>query len=330
MYELTNPWVLLLWALPVGIYYLCKPLHVEHKLALRVPFFAAYQHQQQQGGTEQHIQWLSHWAGIWFLLVLALAGPRWIGPPQSIDEDTRNVMMVLDISGSMGLQDMRNGSKLQSRWAVVKHTALDFVSHRPEDKIGLILFGERAYLFAPLTHDQITLKHRIEDASVGLAGQATALGDAMGLAIKHLQSTPKKGRVIILLTDGVANAGLMSPMKAAQFAKQQGIKVYAIGLGPQSSDQSLSGIFWQMQHANDLDEATLRKISNLTHGQYYRANDAQSLAAIYQSIQKLEPVKQARNHLQAEQQYFFWPLSLAFMWILLLFSLQIFKDRRRA
>lgn len=329
MYDLAYPWLLLFWFLPLIIYKGLKPVNVEYKFAIKVPFFSDYvQHKQTQFQSSQSCMWLYHWIGIWMLLVLAFAGPRWVGPPQSLFSEARNIMMVLDISGSMALQDMPNGDHMQSRWSVVKRKALDFVSKRPEDKIGVILFGERAYLFAPLTHDQSTLEQRIDDASVGLAGQATALGDAMGLAIKHLKNTPLQGRVMILLTDGVANAGVLSPIKAATFAKEQQIKIYAIGLGPQNNGRSLSGIFWQLQHANDLDEATLKKIASLTNGKYYRANDAQSLNAIYQDIERLEPVKQVRNYLRTEKDYFYWPLSIAFVWLLILFVGQVIKDRR--
>ena len=329
MYELEYPWVLVLIVLPVFIYRLLPALRVEYKSALRVPFLTQKNEFTAQAFKNQSCLWLFHWAGIWALLVLALAGPRWVGSPQMLNEQTRNIMMVLDISGSMGLRDMPNGHSLTSRWAVVKHTAVTFVEKRPVDKIGLILFGEKAYLFAPLTHDQVTLMQRIEDASIGLAGQATALGDAMALGIKHLQSTPLKGRVMILLTDGVANAGVLSPIKAAQYAKDQNIKIYAIGLGPQPNGQSISGIFWQMQHANDLDEKSLKKIALMTHGQYFRATDAKSLSSIYQMIEKLEPVLQARNHVRPEQQYYFIPLAVALFWIVMLFILQIIKDRRK-
>lgn len=328
MYELEYPWLVLLLLVPFVIYGLFSAVTVEYKMALRVPFFSKNNSLESHLIKNQTCLWFWHWLGIWGLLTLALAGPRWVGSPQTLSEESRNMMMVLDISGSMGLRDMPNGRALTSRWSVVKRTALAFVAKRPEDKMGLILFGERAYLFAPLTHDHVTLTQRIDDASIGLAGQATALGDAMILAIKHLESTPLKGRVMILLTDGVANAGVISPLKAAQYAKQQAIKIYAIGLGPQPNQRSLSGIFWQMQHANDLDEKSLQKISGITQGQYFRAIDASSLDAIYQAISKLEPVKQARNHVRPEKPYFYYPLAMALLWIFTLFGVQIFKDRR--
>lgn len=331
MYELSHPWALLLMLLPIGIYYVLPALSVDYKLSLKIPFFSAWinQNTQSQLGFQQCL-WFWHWVGIWVLLVFSVSGPRWIGEPQVLKYESHNVMMVLDISGSMGLEDMpTRHQRLTSRWAVVKQTALDFVKRRSADKMGLVLFGEKAYLFAPLTYDQTTLKERIEDASVGLAGQATALGDAIGLGIKHLKNTPPKGRVMILLTDGVANAGVVSPLKAAELAKQEGIKIYCIGLGPDEHSKNLSNIFWQMQHVNDLDETSLKEIAKKTTGQYYRASDEKSLVDIYADIQKLEPVAQVRQDLRPERQYFFWPLSLAFIWMIILFGQQMIRDWRR-
>jgi len=326
MYELSHPLLLILSLLPFVLRKFFPVAKLNYQAALKVPFFQDLRDQPDCLATPLDCFWFWHWFGIWILLVLALAGPRWIGPIQSAPEATRNIMLVLDISGSMGLEDMPTRGGYTSRWEVVRQNAWNFVEKRSQDKIGLILFGERAYLFAPLTHDQPTLKQRIDDASVGLAGQATALGDAMGLAIKHLQASPREGRIMILLTDGVANAGVVTPQKAADYAAEQGVKIYAIGLGPTHPQNQL---FLQFQHANDLDEKTLMQIAAKTHGRYYRASDAQSLAAIYQDIEALEPVMQMREHLRPQHLYFYYPLALAFCWIFLLFVRQIYRDIRR-
>ncbi len=329
MYELSDPWFLIFLILPFLIKAWVPAAKLNYKLALRVPFFQDYARHFAAQEDKSQCLWFWHWFGIWSLLVLALAGPRWVGPLQALPQASRNIILVLDISGSMGLKDLRQYGQFVSRWSVVKKTASDFVEKRFQDKIGVILFGERAYLFAPLTHDQATLKQRIDDASVGLAGQATALGDAMGLAIKHLQSSPKEGRIMILLTDGVANAGVIAPLKAADYAAKENIKVYAIGLGPEHSNQGFNQLFWQLQHVNDLDEKTLNEIALKTSGKYYRANDAASLSAIYQDIEALEPVMQTREHLRPEHLYFYYPLALAMVWMLSLFMRQIYFDHRR-
>jgi Ca-activated chloride channel family protein len=327
MYEFSQPWILILWFVPLLIYKLLPAVEVQYQFALRVPFFDQWVDSTSHQKNHQNIPWFWHCIGIWFFLVLALAGPRWIGTPLPLAYETHDVMLVLDISGSMGLEDMPSSKGYQSRWQVVRKTALDFVKKRTEDKIGLILFGEHSYLFAPLTLDKTTLAQRINDAEVGLAGQATALGDAIGLGIKHLKNTPEKGRVMVLLTDGVTNAGILPPEKAAEIAKAEKIKIYAIGLGPQTQGKSLSSIFWQLQQSSDLDEKTLKSISSLTKGQYFRASDEKSLEKIYQQIDKLEPVEQKREDLCPQKQYFYIPLSIAFFWMMILFIQQIWRDR---
>jgi Ca-activated chloride channel homolog len=327
MYEFSQTWLLLLWFLPVLIYNLLSPVEVVYQYALRVPFFSRWFIQKKDQKNYQNIPWFWHLCGIWFFLVLALAGPRWVGMPMPLTYHTHHVMLVLDISGSMGLEDMPTARGYQSRWDVVRKTALDFVHKRGQDKIGLVLFGERSYLFAPLTLDKITLGERIRDAQVGLAGQATALGDAIGLGIKHLKNTPARGRVMVLLTDGVANAGILAPEKASEIAKAEKIKIYSIGLGPQPSAKGLSRLFWQLQQTSDLDEKTLKSMSQMTQGQYFRASDEKSLEKIYQKIDALEPVEQKRDDLRPEKQYFYIPLSIAFVWLILLFINQIWRDR---
>lgn len=327
MYELSHPWLLLLIFLPIIVFLCCPPVSLKTKMALRVPFFERWQvHEDNAPRTLKAILWPWHWAGIWLLLILSIAGPRWVGMPQSMSLDTYHMMMILDISGSMGLKDMVSQSRYRTRWEVVRDTASQFVKNRQQDSLGLILFGERAYLFAPLTFDKTTVIERINDASVGLAGQATALGDAIGLGVMHLKKTPRKGRIMILLTDGVANAGFLEPLKAARIAAKENIKIYVIGLGPDLNPQEMSSLFWQMQQTQDLDEPSLKSIAKITGGLYFRANDATRLQQIYQSIAKMEPVKEERSHLRPEKQYFYIPLMLGFFWILGLFVFQIRRE----
>jgi Ca-activated chloride channel family protein len=166
---------------------------------------------------------------VWVLLVFALAGPRWVGEPQPLVRDGYNIMLALDISGSMEVSDMLVHGHPVTRLRVVKQAAEQFVQDRAGDRIGLILFGSRAYLQTPLTYDRRSVLMRIEDATVGLAGKTTSIGDALGLAVKRLQNVPAKGRMIILLTDGVNNSGVLPPLKAAELARADGIKVYTIG-----------------------------------------------------------------------------------------------------
>ena len=203
-----------------------------------------------------------------------------------------------------------------TRLAVVKRAAAQFVQDRLGDKIGLILFGSHAYLQTPLTYDRHNVLMRIEDATVGLAGKTTSIGDALGLAVKRLQSVPSEGRIIILLTDGANNSGVLAPLKAAELARDDGIKVYTIGLG---SNAAMGGLFLNMNMASDLDEDTLKAVSKITGGRYFRATDGASLQNIYQSINRMEKVSQEKATVRPEHDYYPWLLSLALLLLFLSF-----------
>ncbi len=220
MFELALPWALLALPLPLIIWLLLPRAAVPINAALRVPFFAAMQHivDQDKHALTGQVKLLLP-ITIWVLLVLALAGPRWVGPPKPVEREGYNIMMVLDLSGSMGINDMVVQGQPVTRLAVVKYAASQFVQDRIGDKIGLILFGSQAYLQTPLTYDRHNVLERIEDASAGLAGQTTSIGDAIGLAVKRLVQAPKKGRVIILLTDGANNSGVIAPLKQPNWRK---------------------------------------------------------------------------------------------------------------
>ena len=179
-------------------------------------------------------------------------------------------------------------------------------------QIGLILFGERAYLLTPLTNDHQNVLMRLDDFSVGLAGKSTSLGDALGLAVKRLQNTPSEGRLVILLTDGVNNSGVLPPLKAAELAKAAGIKVYTIGLGAAANNaQTFGGLFFNLNAQAELDEDSLKRIASLTGGRYFRATDAGSLNAIYQLINRLSTVRQDEVTVRPQHDYYPWPLGLA-------------------
>lgn len=260
----------------------------------------------------------------WCFVIIALAGPRLINEPQIINREGRNIMMALDLSGSMELADMLMNKRPASRLAIVKEAAKDFVKSRENDKIGLILFGTRAYLQTPLTYDHHSVLERLEDATVGLAGQTTSIGDAIGLAVKRLNEVADKSRIIILLTDGANTSGMLQPLKAAEFAKLDKIKIYTIGLGAQSETSPLNSNFFNATATSDLDEPTLEDIAKMTGGRYFRATDMQSLNAIYDTINQLEMVKQEATSLRIIHEYYPWPLALAF----LLFCYCLFRQNK--
>lgn len=314
MFELAMPWALLLIPLPWIIWFFIPRLKQQLPVALKVPFYKAIAGiiDSERKTAVKQTQTLLLFL-IWSLIVLALAGPNWVGEPRPIEREGYNIMLALDISGSMEMDDMLMNGRPVSRLALVKRAAERFVRDRVGDHIGLILFGSRAYLQTPLTYDRHSVLKRIDDASVGLAGKTTSIGDALGLAIKRLQHVPAQGRIVILLTDGVNNSGVLTPLKAAEIARTDGIKVYTIGLGAESDPRLMGGMFIGLNPAADLDEATLKEVANLTGGRYFRATDSQSLLSIYETINKMEKISSEQDSIRPQHEFYSWPLAFAFI-----------------
>ncbi|CAM2906313.1 TPA: VWA domain-containing protein [Legionella pneumophila] len=321
VFELATPWALLLIPVPLFLWYLLPRAKVKLPAALKVPFFEA-----MAGIVEQENRLISAKTLllipvlVWVLLVIALSGPRWVGEPKPVAREGYNIMMVLDLSGSMEITDMLLHGRPVSRLLVVKRAAEQFVEDRVGDRIGLILFGTRAYLQTPLTYDRHSVLMRIDDATAGLAGKTTSIGDAVGLAVKRLQDVPSKGRVIILLTDGANNSGVLAPLKAAELAKQDGIKIYTIGLGSEADPRALTSDFFAPTLSAELDEKTLEEMAKMTGGRYFRATDPESLQSIYQTINQLETVKQEQATVRPQKEYYPWfvafALLLCFYWLI--------------
>lgn len=318
MFELAHPWVLLCWVIPWCVWFWMPPTSNQGMTALRVPFFDSIKGLLTQSTYRLTRNWWLSF-GIFGLVLLAASGPRWVGEPQPLVQEGIAIMLALDISPSMGINDMRVQGHAVTRLSVVQRAAKQFVLDRTGDPFGLIVFGERPYLLTPLTTDRQTVLTRLDDMTVGLAGQTTSLGDALGLAIKRLTSLPANSRMIVLLTDGVSNSGVLSPLKAAQLAHDAGIRVYTIGLGAAASAQTFGGLFFGMNGAADLDEPTLKKMANLTGGRYFRATDFDSLQRIYASINQLSKVPHAHVTLRPQREMYPWPLACAlglFLWML--------------
>ncbi len=327
MFELANPWMLMILPLPLFIWFFAPEAKVKLFAALEIPFFDAMRQiiqREQKFAVSKSVLILPMF--IWLFLVLALSGLRWVGEPLPVEREGYNLMMALDLSGSMEVNDMVLNGRPVSRLAVVKRAAKQFVDARKGDHIGLILFGTQAYLQTPLTYDRASIIARIDDATVGLAGKTTSIGDAIGLAIKRLERVPKQSRVLILLTDGANNSGVLEPLKAAEIAKTEGIKIYTIGLGAEADSSAITpDNFFDVNMTADLDEGTLKKIAKITGGQYFRATDPDSLHAIYRKINELERIKQDQATIRPQKDYYPWfiafALVLGIFWLILQGSL---------
>ena len=203
-------------------------------------------------------------------------------------------MLAVDISGSMDEKDMLLNNQKATRLALVKQVIGEFVERRQGDRLGLILFGTQAYLQVPLTFDRKTVQTLLDETPIAIAGEKTAIGDAIGLTVKRLRKRPENSRVLVLLTDGVNNAGEMKPLQAAELAVREGIKIYTIGVG--ADQQVIRGLFFnQTRNPSNLDEENLTRIAETTGGHYYRARDQKELEQIYAELDRLEPVEQERE-----------------------------------
>jgi Ca-activated chloride channel family protein len=297
-----------------------------HSAMLRVPLLARIQALKQSAATVKlQGRYLKMLLGIaaWCLLVIACANPQWLGQPLPINQEGRNIMLTIDLSPSMQIPDLQRNNSTINRLQTVKEVADNFIEKRYGDKLGLILFGSRAYLQTPLTTDRKTVQHMLDDATIGLAGQSTAIGDAIGLGIKKLSTENIKSRILILFTDGGNNSGVIDPMDAAKLAQDNQIKIYTIGIG--ASKMMVRGLFGNqvINPSADLDEDLLKKVASMTHGQYFRAQDAKTLVSILDAINQLEPISTDNKTARPITSLFYWPLAAA----LLLFSLLIFPKK---
>lgn len=222
-------------------------------------------------------------------------------------------MLAIDLSGSMAREDFTVGGRRADRLTVVKQVAQDFLQRREGDRVGLVLFGTRAYLQAPLTFDRQTVSDFLAEAVVGLPGQETAIGDALGTSVLRLRERPEESRVLILLTDGANNAGVLDPREAAQLAAAEGIRVHTIGVGAEATTQQ--GFFGRriVNPSADLDEQVLQDIADATGGQYFRARDAATLAQVYRDIDRLEPTAGEPRSTRPRKDLFAWPLGMALL-----------------
>ncbi len=299
--------------LPLLIYALLPARPQGHARALRVPDIEPYRAYTQgtvQGATRRWLR-VVILALAWLALVTAAARPQTFAEPLGVPVTGRDLLMGIDISGSMRETDLYAGNTRATRMAVVKQVAQDFVARRTGDRIGLIMFGSQAYVQTPLTYDHETVKHFLAEATVGLAGRSTAIGDAIGLGVKRLRERPEASRVLILLTDGANSAGVVEPLEAASVAARSDIRIYAIGVGSERSGPTFGSL--GRQQRSELDEETLRGISEITGGQYFRARNQQELANIYREIDRLEPTEQDTQEFRPLDELFAWPLGAALL-----------------
>ena len=303
MFSFEWPWAFV--ALPLPLLILMLPAKGAQSGAIKAPLLSRWQRfsaKQSSLSSSGSVPWLL--ILIWALTITACARPQWVGDPIELPNSGRDLMMALDLSGSMQIEDMQIGMRVVSRIATVKAIASEFTDRREGDRLGLILFGTKAYVQAPLTFDTKTVSQFIREAQLGFAGEDTAIGDALGLAIKRLKERPAESRVLILLTDGQDTASNVDPMEAAALAAELGVKVYTIGISRQAG-QASGG-------RNGIDEALLNAIAEATGGQYFRARNPEELQQIYALLDQLEPIEQEKTTFRPIRYLGYLPLLAAF------------------
>jgi Ca-activated chloride channel family protein len=311
------PWLVLILPLPLLIRYFFAASVTTEQAALKVPFLDDFPSEETHTISTVKPWQLYLATAAWILLVFASARPQWIGEPIEQAISGRDLMLAVDLSESMTAPDFVLEGQAVDRLTAIKAIASDFINRRVGDRLGLILFGTQAYLQTPLTFDRKTVVTLLEESAIGLAGENTAMGDAIGLAIKRLQNDTHS-RVLILLTDGANTAGEVSPLKAAELAASHQLKIYTIGIG---ADEMIMRSFLGSQKVNpsaDLDEKTLTAIADKTGGKYFRARNTEELNKIYQLLDQLEPVEKDKRYFRPRVELYFWPLSLALLLVTLI------------
>ena len=324
MLEFAYPLALLMIPLPLLAWWLLPPQR-ERVSALRVPFFAqiaaAAGSEARAGAVILRRRWLQLLVAtrVWLLLVAGLAKPEWVGEPIVRTEAARDIMLALDLSGSMDYYDFpgEDGTDI-SRFEAVQRVVDQFVAERESDRIGLVVFGTKAYLQLPFTRDLKTARALVDLMEVGMAGPKTALGDSIGLAINSFEASEIDDRLLILLTDGNDTASKMTPINAADIAALNGIEIHTIGIG----DTDATG-------EDRVDFDVLAAIASRTGGEFHNAEDEAALDAVYRRIDQTAAAEVRTQSWRPRESLVHWPAGLAVILVLFAYAALILGSRRR-
>ncbi|QDP01779.1 vWA domain-containing protein [Thalassotalea sp. PS06] len=302
------PWLALCLPLPFIIAKLLPP-RAQTNSALKVPFTLPEVRSGNYMANNRNLP-LPIFISLWCLFVLALTRPQWLGEPVPIASESREMMIAVDLSGSMQIEDMELNGRQINRLEMLKTLLGDFIERRQGDRLGLILFADDAYMQTPMTYDRQTVKQMLDEAVIGLVGQKTAIGDAIALSVKRFLNKEDSNRVLVLLTDGQNTSGKVTPDQALEVAVANDVTIYTIGIGAEvMMERSLFGNR-KVNPSRDLDEGSLQHIAKQTDGSYFRATDSASMSRIYQMLDQLEPVEQEQQQMRPLTALFYYPLAL--------------------
>jgi Ca-activated chloride channel family protein len=338
MFEFHWPWMVLLLALPL-LARLFWPRFVEpgeeeplegeqttllHPAVQRIQQSFNGSHPRSPISGKLHALLLGLF---WLTLTLAAMRPQWLEPHTELRTEGYDLMLAVDTSRSMTALDFSRDNRPISRMAVVKGVMDRFIANRKGDRVGLVIFGNQAFVQSPLTLDRSAVRRILADIVPGMAGDATAMGDAIGLSVKKLRERPEGSRVLLLVTDGESTSGLIPPDQAARLSAIEGVRLYAIGVGSNKEDVAIRGSDGQYRVESDIgmDEKTLTMIARMTGGSYFRATNTSALEEIYQQIDAMEKTEAESRTTMIPHPLYRWPLGLA---LLLLLMLGLFPEGR--
>ncbi|WP_194757316.1 VWA domain-containing protein [Aliidiomarina indica] len=311
-------WPLLFWLLPL-------PLLVRFLLPrIQRTAAAIWMPQARYLAPEYEAKAGGHWARwilpslIWIALVSAAAQPRWVGDPIALNPEAREIMIALDLSGSMQMDDMERNGRAVTRLEAAHSILADFIRRRTGDRIGLIVYADSAHVYVPITSDLETVATMAEEAFIGLAGQRTALGDAIALSIRYFLERESQERVVLMLTDGMINTGQINAEQALQLARNHDVRIHTIGIG--SDEVTVQGIFGErrLNPSADLDEIFLNELARATGGEYFRARSSSEMERIYELIDRLEPIANDEQYLRPQRSLVHYPVSVALLALVLM------------
>ncbi|WP_323815664.1 VWA domain-containing protein [Cellvibrio sp. NN19] len=303
MFEFEYIWAFILLPLPLLVWWLFPP-HRERTQAVRVPFFEQAAEvtgiKPQQGAVEHRANWAQRLLApiCWILCIAALARPQWVQPPVEHFEAARDLLLAIDLSQSMEARDYNLNGEQVDRLTAVKSVVDDFIQRRTTDRIGLIVFGQAAFPQAPLTLDHETVRLLLAETRIGMAGPQTAIGDAIGVAIKMTERAKTQEKVLVLLTDGNDTASRLPPERAAEIAKDNQITIHTIGIGDVNAEGE-----------NKVDLDALQQIAAATGGRSFRAENQSELEQIYTTIDGITPDKAKHLEYRARIDLFWVPLA---------------------
>lgn len=304
-------WALIALPLPLLIYWLPAKKQVQ-AAPLRMPTIINGMH-TQEFAPEKKKGSLLILSLIWLLVVLASTQPQWLGEAVNVPTDGREMMIAVDLSGSMQVEDMSLNGRSVNRLDMLKVLLGEFIERRSGDRLGLILFGDDAYMQTPMTFDRKTVQQMLDETVLGLVGKQTAIGDAIALAVKRFDEKKDSNRVLLLLTDGQNTAGKITPEQALELAVAKDITIYSIGIGADVMIQNSLFGSRRVNPSSELDEESLQRLADETGGYYFRARASEDMSKIYKLLDDLEPVEQEQQQMRPLSALFYWPLGLALL-----------------